>query len=124
MKILGKNRFHHLPGRFSSMVDGPQKERAGRAVHYAFGTTMGARYGALAAVRDSRRFGWGVPMGVAIWLGAQVTTVPALRLSKPITREADCCRSRRIRLTSRLWRCGRGCQTNAAKIPSSLARYD
>jgi uncharacterized membrane protein YagU involved in acid resistance len=73
--------FHH------GLTDA-QKERAGPAVHYAFGTAMGALYGVLANRRDSRRLGWGLPFGAAIWLGAHVITVPALGLSKPITRQA------------------------------------
>lgn len=72
--------FHH------GLTDA-QKETAGPAVHYAFGTTMGALYGVLADFRDSRRLGWGLPFGAAIWLGAHVITVPALGLSKPITEE-------------------------------------
>jgi uncharacterized membrane protein YagU involved in acid resistance len=73
--------FHHG-------LTAAQKEMAGPAVHYAFGTTMGALYGVLADGRDSRRLGWGLPFGATIWLGAHVITVPALGLSKPITREA------------------------------------
>jgi putative membrane protein len=73
--------FHHR-------LTAGQKELAGPAVHYAFGTTIGALYGVLADFRDSTRLGWGLPFGAAIWLGAHVVTVPALGLSKPITREA------------------------------------
>jgi len=65
-----------------------QKEMAGPAVHYAFGTTIGALYGAVADFQNPRRLGWGLPFGAAIWLGAHVITVPALGLSKPITRVA------------------------------------
>jgi uncharacterized membrane protein YagU involved in acid resistance len=73
--------FHHR-------LTAAQKEMAGPVVHYAFGTTMGALYGMLADFRDSKRSGWGLPLGAVIWLGAHVITVPALGLSKPITRQA------------------------------------
>jgi uncharacterized membrane protein YagU involved in acid resistance len=74
--------FHHR-------LTAAQKEMAGPAMHYAFGTMMGALYGVLAGFRNSRRLGWGLPFGAAIWLGAHVITVPALGLSKPITSEAS-----------------------------------
>ncbi len=73
--------FHHR-------LTAAQKEIAGPAVHYAFGTTVGALYGVLAGSRGSTRLGWGLPLGAAVWLGAHVIIVPALGLSKPITREA------------------------------------
>lgn len=73
--------FHHP-------LTAAQKEMAGPAIHYAFGTTMGAVYGVLAGVRDYTRLGWGLPFGAAIWLGAHVITVPAFGLSEPITRAA------------------------------------
>ena len=63
-----------------------QKKMAGPAVHYAFGTTIGALYGVLAGFQKPGRLGWGLPFGAAIWLVAHVITVPALCLSKPITR--------------------------------------
>jgi uncharacterized membrane protein YagU involved in acid resistance len=73
---------------FYHRLTAAQKEMAGPVVHYAFGTTMGALYGMLADFRDSKRSGWGLPFGAVIWLGAHVITVPALGLSKPITRQA------------------------------------
>jgi putative membrane protein len=61
--------------------------RAGSIVHYAFGASVGALYGALAEVVPRvTAFGWS-PFGVAVWLGAHVVTVPALGLAEPPTRQ-------------------------------------
>lgn len=62
-----------------------QKKIAAPVVHYAFGTSMGAIYGALAESARPVNAGWGMPFGAAIWLGAHVLAVPALGLSQPIT---------------------------------------
>jgi putative membrane protein len=73
--------FHHV-------LTPDQKTLAGPAVHYAFGMTMAAAYGVLVEFVeswDAARLGWGVPLGIAVWLGAHVITVPALGLSQPIT---------------------------------------
>ncbi len=59
-----------------------QKRAAGPAVHYAFGSTIGAAYGALAELTPRTAAGWGVPFGAAVWLGADELAVPALGLSK------------------------------------------
>jgi len=63
-----------------------QKTIAGPAMHYLFGSTMGATYGVLVEFWDAARLGWGLPFGAAVWLGAHAITVPALGLSEPITR--------------------------------------
>ena len=63
-----------------------QKELAGPAVHYGFGSSVGAFYGAAVEILPVLRAGWGMPFGVAVWLGAHVITVPALGLSEPVTR--------------------------------------
>jgi len=62
-----------------------QKKIGGSAVHYGFGATMAALYGALVEFHESTRLGWGLPFGMAIWFGAHVVAVPALGLSDPIT---------------------------------------
>lgn len=59
-----------------------QKKVAGPVVHYAFGTAMGAVYGA-AAERLPVTSAVGVPFGAAVWLGADEIGVPAAGLSKP-----------------------------------------
>jgi len=61
-----------------------KKPKAGAAVHFAFGGTMGALYGATAAVAPKVSSVVGVPFGASVYLGAHVAAVPALDLSKPI----------------------------------------
>ena len=63
-----------------------QKKIAGPAVHYGFGASIATFYGAAVEVLPVLRTGWGMPFGVAVWLGAHVITVPALGLSEPVTR--------------------------------------
>jgi putative membrane protein len=73
--------FHHE-------LTADEKKVAGPAVHYAFGTTTAAIYGALAEFRGSTPLAFGLPFGAAVWLGAHVITVPALGLSQPVTHSA------------------------------------
>jgi putative membrane protein len=54
-------------------------------VHYGFGTSIATFYGAAVEILPVLRTGWGMPFGVAVWLGAHVITVPALGLSGPMT---------------------------------------
>ena len=61
-----------------------QKTIAGPAVHYVFGMTMAAAYGALVEHWDIVRFAWGLPFGATMWLGAHVIAVPVLGFSEPI----------------------------------------
>jgi putative membrane protein len=78
-RIISRRVFHReLPEE--------QKERAGLAVHYAFGSTVGALYGALCEVVPALARGAGLPFGTAVWLGANEIAVPAFRLGKPPTR--------------------------------------
>jgi putative membrane protein len=63
-----------------------QKPRAGTIVHYAFGASVGAVYGAAAEIVPRVTAGLGLPFGVAVWLGAHVVVVPALGLAEPPTR--------------------------------------
>jgi hypothetical protein len=64
-----------------------QDERtiAGPIVHFMFGATMGALYGALAEVEPAASRGYGVAFGTVVWLGADEVAVPAFGLSKPPT---------------------------------------
>lgn len=59
-----------------------EKEWAGPAVHYAFGSSAGLVYGLLAEARPEVTAGLGLPFGAAFWLTADEGTVPALGLSK------------------------------------------
>jgi uncharacterized membrane protein YagU involved in acid resistance len=65
-----------------------QKQIAGNAVHYTFGTLMGGAYGALASTLDDAPLGTGVLFGVGLWLAADEFVLPQLGLSKP-PRERD-----------------------------------
>lgn len=73
--------FHHE-------LTAEQKKLAALGMHYGFGAGMGAAYGTLIESLPPKYLGWGIPFGVAVWLGAHVVTVPALGLSEPVTRSA------------------------------------
>jgi putative membrane protein len=62
------------------------KELASPLVHYAFGTTMGAVYGALAARNKGVTAGMGLAFGALVWLLFDEIAIPALRLSPPPSR--------------------------------------
>ena len=64
-----------------------EKARAGDLVHYGFGATMGALYGAAAAVTPVVTIGAGTAYGGAVWLGAHAIVVPALGLARSPLRE-------------------------------------
>ena len=74
-KVISRNVF----GR---ELKESEKESAGAAVHYAFGTVTGGLYGALAEISPPVTAGLGIPFGAAFWLIADEVTVPALGLSK------------------------------------------
>ncbi len=76
---VSKRIFHHT-------LTEPQKKIAEPAVHYAFGTTMGAVYGTLTEVLPAASFGFGLLYGTGLWFMADEVAVPALRLSKAPTR--------------------------------------
>jgi uncharacterized membrane protein YagU involved in acid resistance len=63
------------------------KPLAGTLVHYAFGASVGALYGGVAAVMPRVTTAAGLPFGAAVWLGAHVITVPAMGLAEPPTRQ-------------------------------------
>jgi putative membrane protein len=58
-----------------------EKAVAGPAIHYAFGSTMGAVYGGLTEALPRSAAGWGLPFGALLWLGADEIAVPSLGLS-------------------------------------------
>jgi putative membrane protein len=68
--------FHHELKR-------EERQPAGNAIHYAFGTVTGAMYGILAEEWDSVRAGQGTAFGAALWLTSDEIAVPAFNLSKP-----------------------------------------
>ena len=63
-----------------------KKPLAGNVIHYAFGASVGALYGGVAAVVPRVTTAVGLPFGVAVWLGAHVIMVPALGLAEPPAR--------------------------------------
>lgn len=69
-------------GVFGHELQESEKEPAGAAVHYAFGTLSGAMYGALAEVTPQVTTAAGLPFGAGFWLLADEITVPLLGLSK------------------------------------------
>ena len=73
-------------GIFHHELTPQQKKIAGPAVHYGFGASIATFYGAAVEILPVLRTGWGMPFGVAVWLGAHVIAVPALGLSEPVTR--------------------------------------
>jgi putative membrane protein len=62
-----------------------EKEKAGAAVHYAFGASTGAVYGAMAELAPGVTACSGLMFGAAVWVVADEAVVPALGLSKPPT---------------------------------------
>jgi putative membrane protein len=59
-----------------------EKRTAGPVLHYAFGSTVGAVYGAIAELAPRSTTAWGLPFGAAVWLGADEMAVPMFGLSK------------------------------------------
>ena len=74
-RAISKNVFGHE-------LQESEKETAGAAVHYAFGTLTGGLYGALAEVTPQVTSGGGLPFGAGFWLLADEISVPLLGLSK------------------------------------------
>jgi putative membrane protein len=58
-----------------------EKKKAGRAVHYAFGTLMGAVYGVTAELVPEVTTGGGTAYGTLLFLGAHEVAVPAFQLA-------------------------------------------
>ncbi|PYS91386.1 MAG: hypothetical protein DMF64_12485 [Acidobacteria bacterium] len=72
-------------GVFDHKLSKPAKQTAGAAVHYAFGMTTGAFYGATCELLPEAAAGAGLPFGAFVWLTADEGVVPLLGLSKPPT---------------------------------------
>lgn len=62
-----------------------EKKKAGQAVHYAFGTLMGAVYGVTAELVPEVTTGGGTAYGTLLFLAADEVAVPAFQLSPPPT---------------------------------------
>jgi putative membrane protein len=69
-------------GVFDHKLTKSEKQVAGPAVHYGFGTSVGGLYGAAAELAPGVTTGAGLPFGAAFWLIADETALPLLGLSK------------------------------------------
>ncbi len=71
-------------------TDLPEQKRkqAGQAVHYAFGTLMGAVYGVASELVPEVTTGGGTAYGTLLFLAADEVAVPAFQLSPPPTETA------------------------------------
>ena len=58
------------------------------AIHFAFGTTMGALYGAFWEVSPNTREVGGAAFGTAVWAAADEVAMPMLGLSGPTTQRS------------------------------------
>lgn len=67
---------------------GEEKQKAGLAVHYTFGTLMGVVYGVMAEGFPAGTSGGGAAYGTMLFLGADEVAVPALGLSPMPTNTA------------------------------------
>jgi uncharacterized membrane protein YagU involved in acid resistance len=72
-------------GLFDRELTKSEKETAGTALHYAYGTSMGALYGVAAELAPGLTTGAGLPFGAAVWVTADEGVVPLLGLSKKPT---------------------------------------
>ena len=63
-------------------LEDPEKSVAGNLVHYAFGAAMGVVYGAAAPIVPVVTRWHGALYGIAVYLGAHGTIVPALGLAR------------------------------------------
>lgn len=69
-------------GLFDRELTESEKDTAGTALHYAYGISMGAVYGAAAEIFPATTIGAGMAYGALIWIGADEVVVPLLGLSK------------------------------------------
>lgn len=74
-KAIAQKVFHH------ELTD-DEKNWAGPALHYGFGTLAGAIYGVLADGIPLSTAGFGTVYGSIVWLAADEIAVPAFGLSK------------------------------------------
>jgi uncharacterized membrane protein YagU involved in acid resistance len=70
---------------FDHKLTKSEKEQAGNAVHYGFGTTVGAVYGMTAEFVPLTTIGSGLPFGAVLFLGADEVAVPAFGFSESPT---------------------------------------
>lgn len=73
---VARKVVHHEPASITKKV-------GGSLVHYAFGSGVGAMYGAVSELLPAARYARGAPFGAALWAAADLAAVPAFRLSSP-----------------------------------------
>ena len=71
-----------LAEHFGVQVDDAERRRLGTVLHYAFGATLGAFYGAAAEVSPRVTAGGGIPFGAAVWLAADEVGMPAMGFAR------------------------------------------
>ena len=69
-------------------VPNDYREPTGRAVHYGFGTFLGAIYGVAVELRPATSAGFGTAYSAAVSLVADETALPALGFSPPASEVA------------------------------------
>jgi hypothetical protein len=74
-QAISRKVFHHE-------LSGGERQIAGPAVHYAYGSLVGAIYGGLAERFPILGAGFGLPFGFVLWLLGDEIAVPALGLGK------------------------------------------
>ena len=68
--------------QFGRDLSVPQKQLAGRLLHYGFGTAMGATYGAAAEYLPLLGLGAGTAFGTMLFFGTDEGTLPLLGLAQ------------------------------------------
>jgi hypothetical protein len=69
-------------GFFGRELSERQRELAGSAIHFGFGTAVGTVYGAVAEYSEGIVRGEGIPFGTGLMVAADDVAVPALGLSE------------------------------------------
>jgi hypothetical protein len=69
-------------GFFGHELSERNRELAGSALHFGFGTAVGAVYGAVAEYSEGIARGEGIPFGTGLMVAADDVAVPALGLSE------------------------------------------
>jgi hypothetical protein len=72
---VSRNLFEHE-------LSASEKRIAGPAVHYVYGSLVGAVYGGVAELLPVTAAGFGMPFAIAVWLLGDEIAVPALGLGK------------------------------------------
>jgi putative membrane protein len=77
-QVVARKMFEHELSPYEKRIAGP-------AVHFAYGSLIGALYGGAAELFPSVGAGMGLPFGAALWLLGDEIAVPALGLGRSPT---------------------------------------